>query len=203
MKICPKCNRTYEDEYQLCPIDGTKLEKTSFVLSPEDLTDAEINGLIIKEKLGEGGFAVTYRAIQKSVNRNVVVKVLWSHLTQKEEMINRFYREAQALAKLKHPNIVQVLDVKKYYNLHFIILEYIKGNPLSNLLKNVPLPLETTLSIIKGICDGLYYIHSKGIIHRDLKPDNILINEEGKAKIIDFGIANHGGTNARIKRATL
>ena len=156
---------------------------------PENLTGEEIDGFLFKEQLGEGGFAITYKAFQKSVKRDVVIKVLWSHKASIKKIVKRFHKEAQVLANFKHPNIVQVQDVRKYSNLHFMILEYIDGKPLTELLENAPLSFKRILKIVKGICDGLDYAHSKQVIHRDLKPDNILTTSDDTPMIIDFGIA--------------
>lgn len=148
------------------------------------------NKYIIKETIATGGMATIYKGVQISLNREVVVKKLHPHLSQDANFVKRFKREASILGKLKHENIVSIIDFYEKDNDKFIVLEYIKGKSLKNLInekKNIP--FEYTLFILKEVLKGLSYIHSQQILHRDLKPDNIMLAEDGTVKITDFGLA--------------
>lgn len=148
------------------------------------------NKYLIKETIATGGMATIYKGVQISLNREVVIKKLHPHLGQDANFVKRFKREAAILAKLKHENIVSIIDFYEKENDKFIVLEYIKGKSLKNLINEKgKIPFDYALIIIKDILKGLNYIHSQQILHRDLKPDNIMLSENGTAKITDFGLA--------------
>lgn len=144
----------------------------------------------ILEKVGEGGMSVVYKARDRVLNRIVAVKILREQLTGDENFIRAFHREAQSAASLSHPNIVSIYDVGEDADKHFIVMELIEGKHLKDLIRQeAPLPLKQSLLITRQICDALSHAHQKNIIHCDIKPHNILINEEGRVKVADFGIA--------------
>ncbi len=142
------------------------------------------------EKVGEGGMAVVYKARCRLLNRFVAVKILKPEYVRDIKFIENFRRESQAAASLNHPNIVNVYDVGKEGNIHYIVMEFIEGRPLSDIIrKYAPLDPGKAVSITKQVAQALAVAHEHHIIHRDVKPHNILIMDDGTAKITDFGIA--------------
>ncbi|MGL5693628.1 MAG: Stk1 family PASTA domain-containing Ser/Thr kinase [Peptostreptococcaceae bacterium] len=145
----------------------------------------------IIRKIGDGGMAFVYEAKDKLLNRTVAVKVLRPEFVDDEEFLKKFTREAEAVANISHPNIVNVYDVGEDGKVHYIVMEYIDGENLKDIIKNEgTLDEYTALDITKQIAMALSAAHKKGVIHRDIKPHNILIsNEERAVKVADFGIA--------------
>ncbi len=144
----------------------------------------------IIEKIGNGGMATVYKARCTILNRYVAVKVLREEFTTDEEFIKRFNSEAQAAASLTHPNIVSVFDVGQEYNIYYIVMELVQGKTLKQIISEEgALPWKWSVNIAIQICSALEVAHKNGIIHRDIKPHNIIITEDGIAKVTDFGIA--------------
>jgi serine/threonine protein kinase len=142
------------------------------------------------EKIGDGGMAVVYKARCRLLNRFVAIKILKPEFTKDLKFIENFRRESQSAASLSHPNIVNIYDVGKEGNIHYIVMELIEGQVLSDMIKNEgPMEFHRAVDIVKQIALALGIAHKNHIIHRDVKPHNILITEEGTAKITDFGIA--------------
>lgn len=145
----------------------------------------------IIEKIGNGGMATVYKAKCHVLNRYVAVKVLRDEFTTDEEFIKRFRIEAQSAASLTHPNIVSIYDVGNEGNLYYIVMELIKGKTLKEIIteERGPLPWKWSVNIVIQIASALEMAHKNNIIHRDIKPHNIIITEDGVAKVTDFGIA--------------
>ncbi len=144
----------------------------------------------IHEKIGIGGMAVVYRGRDIKLERSVTVKVLKEEFSQDEEFRTRFNTEARSAAKLSHPNIVNVYDVGEDNGIYYIVMEYIHGDTLKQVIKeNAPLDEIVTLSIAIQMVSALATAHKNGVVHRDIKPQNILISVDGTIKITDFGIA--------------
>ena len=144
----------------------------------------EITGI-----LGRGGMGVVYRAEDKRIGRLVAIKTLTEGFAGQPEMLERFYREAQA-GILQHPNIVIVYDLGDEDGMPFIVMEYVDGDPLDKLIASgKQLSLIEKLGIIEQVCLALGYAHQRGVIHRDIKPANVIVQQGGMAKIVDFGIA--------------
>jgi serine/threonine protein kinase len=144
----------------------------------------------IKEKLGSGGMAVVYKARCTWLDRIVTVKVLRDELVNDEEFVRRFRQEAQAVARLSHPNIVSVYDVGQEDGTYYIVMEYIDGQTLKEMIKEKgKLSPEKAIDLTSQICSALEHAHENNIIHRDIKPHNILMTSRGKVKVADFGIA--------------
>ena len=144
----------------------------------------------IVKSIGEGGMANVYLANDKILDRKVAIKVLRGDLANDEKFIRRFQREAQSVANLSHPNIVEVYDVEEEEGQHYIVMEYIDGKTLKQLLqKRGSLTLSEVIDIMLQLTDGLAHAHDAYIIHRDIKPQNIMIQDDGLVKITDFGIA--------------
>ena len=144
----------------------------------------------IVKTIGEGGMANVYLAVDTILNRNVAVKVLRGDLADDEKFVRRFQREALSASKLSHPNIVEMYDVGEDNGLYYIVMEYIDGKTLKNLIKKRgALTLPEVIDIMIQLTSGLMCAHDSYIIHRDIKPQNVLILEDGRVKITDFGIA--------------
>ena len=148
----------------------------------------------IMEKVGEGGMALVYKAKDTLLNRYVAVKVLKNEFVDDEDFIRKFRRESQSAASLSHPNIVSIYDVGNEKvddkDIYYIVMEYIKGKTLKEIIKEKgKLDLDSTLNFSIQIAEALQHAHNNQIVHRDIKPHNIMITEEGMAKVTDFGIA--------------
>lgn len=144
----------------------------------------------ILELIGEGGMALVYKAEDSLLCRAVAVKVLRPQYASDAEFVERFHRESKAAASLSHPNVVNIFDVGKDDDLDYIVMEYIPGNNLKDVIKrNAPMSVEQALDITRQICEALHHAHQRNIIHRDIKPHNILVTPEGQIKVTDFGIA--------------
>lgn len=143
------------------------------------------------EKIGNGGMSTVYKAIDKVLKRNVAVKILRDEFTTDEEFIKRFEAEAQSAARLTHANIVSIYDVGVEGNLHYIVMELIQGKTLKEIIikERGPLPWKWSVNVAIQIASALDMAHKNNIIHRDIKPHNIIITEDGIAKVTDFGIA--------------
>ena len=144
----------------------------------------------ILEKIGSGGMATVFKAKDKVLNRFVAIKVLRDEFTTDSEFIKRFKSEAQAAASLNHANIVSIYDVKNEDTLYYIVMELIQGKTLKEIINEEgALPCKWSIDIAMQICSALEMAHKHDIIHRDIKPHNIIITEDGVAKVTDFGIA--------------
>ena len=143
----------------------------------------------ILEKLGEGGQGTVYKAIDSKLGRTVVIKVLPAELTAKEANLKRFEREARLASALDHPNICTIFDLNEIDGVHFIVMQYIEGRNVRQLVNGRPLSLESALSIALQTADALAAAHARGIIHRDIKAGNVMVTPTGQVKILDFGLA--------------
>lgn len=144
----------------------------------------------IIEKIGGGGMALVYKAKCRLLNRYVAIKILRDEFTSDEEFINKFRRESQAAASLSHPNIVNIYDVGVEGNIYYIVMEYIKGKTLKELIREkVKLSSEETINYSIQIAEALEHAHQNHIVHRDIKPHNIMVTDNGRIKVTDFGIA--------------
>jgi serine/threonine protein kinase len=159
-----------------------------------DLTGATLGKYRLVEKLGQGGMAQVYKAYQSDLERYVAIKILHPHLTGDAEFAARFQREARAIAALEHPHIVRIYDFDTDGDLAFIVMEYLSGSSLKARLReascrNEYLPLDQVQQIISALADALDYAHRHAVIHRDIKPSNVLITNDGRPVLTDFGIA--------------
>jgi serine/threonine protein kinase len=183
---CPRCNAPAADETLrefggVCP-------KCLLDFSEEQDAPAFPN-LEILEMLGQGGMGVVYKAVQKNLGRTVALKVLSPHLSADPEFVERFTREARALASLSHPNIVGIYDSGIHDHVPYLVMEYVDGTPLRKMLASKKLTPQQVLELIPQICDALHYAHEHGVVHRDIKPENILVDRQGRVRIADFGLA--------------
>jgi serine/threonine protein kinase/tetratricopeptide (TPR) repeat protein len=147
----------------------------------------------IVEKLGEGGMGEVYLAQDTELERKVALKFLPQRAANDPDALERFKREARTAAALNHPNIITVYEVGRHEDKNYIAMAYVDGAPLGDEMQN-GITLERALEIGVQACDGLDKAHQAGIVHRDIKPDNILIDSDGRVKILDFGIATFGET---------
>jgi serine/threonine-protein kinase len=150
----------------------------------------QIPGYHLLGRLGAGAMATVYKARQVSLDRMVAVKILPKKFSQMTEFVERFYAEGRAAAKLNHPNIVAALDVGRHGDAHYFIMEYVEGHTVhEHLIKEGPYSEADALAIAIQIAEALNHAHQAGMIHRDVKPKNILITNEGVAKLADMGLA--------------
>ena len=208
MSTCPRCGSTMPEGalHGLCPkcllqagMDRTTVKRptgedapgTQKPAAPDpDEVARQLPQLDIGELIGQGGMGFVYKARQRQLDRDVALKILHSDLQQDPAFAKRFEREAQALAKLNHPSIVAVYasghtEAGDYY----FVMEYVDGVNLRDVLHGGHLEPEKALAVVPQICEALQYAHEQGIVHRDIKPENILIDNHGRVKIADFGLA--------------
>jgi len=181
--VCPACLIALAD------VPTAELPNSQFVpLSVEELV-GRIPGIELTQLIGRGGMGAVYRGHQTDLNREVAVKILPQSLCNDPIFLSRFQREAQALAKLGHPNIVTVFGSGVADGLCYIVMEYIEGTTLREAMTARSVDPVAALRIVPQICDALAYAHDNGIVHRDIKPENILLGLGGKVKVVDFGLA--------------
>lgn len=151
---------------------------------PKRIGDYDVLG-----KLGKGGMGSVYKAVQPSLNRIVAIKLL-SEALEDETSIERFRREAQAVALLNHPNVVQIIDMSEADGEPYFVMEYVKGTSLDAIMQRRRLSLTEAIGVFKEVCKGLRAAHRQNIVHRDLNPRNILVSEDlSVVKLADFGIS--------------
>ncbi|HEX9190100.1 MAG TPA: serine/threonine-protein kinase, partial [Vicinamibacteria bacterium] len=145
----------------------------------------------VVEPLGRGGMATVYRAYEPALDRYVALKVLPREFLHDPGFKDRFHREAKALAKLEHPNIVPIYnyDIDEKEGIPWMAMRLVPGGSLSQRLKEGRLPHARSVEILRGVADALDHAHGKGVVHRDVKPQNVLLDEGGRVYLADFGIA--------------
>ncbi|HXV33714.1 MAG TPA: protein kinase [Gaiellaceae bacterium] len=144
----------------------------------------------LEELVGEGGMSTVYRAYDTVLERRVAIKILHEHFSRDPEYVERFRREARAIARLAHPNVVTVIDRGEWEGRQFIVFEHVAGeNVKAVIVREGPLPVDRALSLACQIARALAFAHELGIVHRDVKPHNVLLDGTGTAKVTDFGIA--------------
>jgi serine/threonine-protein kinase len=198
---CPHCGAQNDEAFKFCKTCGTDLSATlplDAVAKPEieepselDLVRGELKEEYeIIEELGRGGMAIVFRAREKTLDREVAIKVLPFSLAYDKEFVERFQREARTSAKLEHPAIIPIYRVGKSGRVIYFVMKFLRGKPLSTLLAaRGALPPNEIRQIIVQVARALAYAHRSGIVHRDIKPDNIMFDEHGQALVTDFGIA--------------
>lgn len=153
----------------------------------------------IIEKIGAGGMGEVYLAEDTRLKRKVALKFLPSHLVANEEIKARFLREAQAVAKLNHPNIVTIYDVSEFNGRPFFAMEHVEGHLLHHFAHEKPLPLDTVIDYAVQVCQGIGEAHRAGVVHRDIKATNIIVDTKGRARLLDFGLAAVAGDDKLTK----
>jgi len=188
--ICPECLlRAGKDTRRASRDAEAAAQATGFVPpKPEELA-SEFPQLEIIELLGHGGMGAVYKARQKSLDRLVALKVIRPEAAQDPAFAERFAREARALARLSHPSIVAVHDFGESGGQYYLIMEFVEGLNLRQVIQRGELQPAEALAIVPQICDALQFAHDEGIVHRDIKPENVLLDRKGRVKIADFGLA--------------
>nr|MDQ3421590.1 serine/threonine protein kinase [Acidobacteriota bacterium] len=145
----------------------------------------------ILERVGKGGMGVLYRGVDPVLDREVAIKVMLVDFSEDtEQMRPRFYREAQAAAKLQHSNIVTIFEFAEDNNTPYIVMEFLAGTPLdARMASPIPLSLDDKVNVVAQLCSALHYAHGQGVVHRDIKPANLFILPDGTVKLLDFGVA--------------
>jgi len=200
--LCPKCRAEISDPADprrvTCPSCSTTfdLERQATVLSPSappapasGPPPPKIGKYEILGELSRGGMGIVYKARQGDLDRSVALKVVNPDLAGDPEFIERFFREAKTLAKLNHPNIVQIHDADRDGSHVYLVMELVEGSSLRALMRAGRLPPAEALRLTAQICDALEAAHQQGIVHRDIKPENILVTRSGDVKVADFGLA--------------
>ena len=201
MKSCPSCRRKFVDTQETCPLDNARLQPAAGALPAG--VGREMGTYQLVCLLGEGGMGNIYIARHMTLGRYVAIKTLRPELANRKETIARFFQEAHTINALKHPNIVESLDlVEDVVDGAYCVLELLKGPDLKARLSRGPLPVDSAVQIGTQLADALGKVHSVGVVHRDLKPENlILVERDGRddfVKLIDFGIAQVGEYGAGI-----
>lgn len=154
--------------------------------------------LEILEVIGHGGMGIVYKARQIDLDRFVALKILRPTISLDQGFAERFLREARALARLTHPNIIAVFDFGRKDSLYYFIMEFVDGTNLRQVERSGQLSPAAAMEIVPQICSALQYAHDNGVVHRDIKPENILLNKSGEVRIADFGLAKIAGSADQI-----
>ncbi len=158
----------------------------------------------VLEEIGRGGMATVYRARQASVDRDVAIKVIRGGISEDPAAVQRFQREARVIARLEHPHILPIYDFDGAHDPPYIVMRYLDGGTLKDVMRQGLLPLEEVAYLIQQVASALDYAHRQGIVHRDIKPSNIMIDRDGNAFVTDLGIARiTGGVDAQRKGITV
>jgi hypothetical protein len=161
----------------------------------DPLIGAKLGPCRVEERLAAGGMGVVYRARHTLLDQDVAVKVLAPSLAADQEYVTRFFREAGAAGQIDHPNVIRVIDVGKFEDRYYLVMEYVAGDTLDRVIdQERRLPLERATRFVRDITSGLAAAHRAGIIHRDIKPGNIIVSPDGKPHLTDFGLARHAET---------
>ncbi|MEM1069263.1 MAG: TIGR03067 domain-containing protein [Planctomycetota bacterium] len=169
------------------PVDQTP--KQGVVTSPSKPFDAHPRYEVI-ELIGKGGMGDVYKARHRVMDRTVALKFIRPELIRKQEAVDRFQREVKAAAKLSHPNIVTAYDAERAEDVHFLVMEYVDGVDLSQVVEDRGMiPIDEACALIEQAAIGLQHAHEQGMVHRDIKPHNLMVLEDGTVKILDFGLA--------------
>jgi len=189
------------------PLDHEKLLRQAldaetarpWAAPPLDAIAVSFPELLIEDLIGQGGMAAVYRAVQRKLERRVALKVLRPDLARDPEFLARFLREAKALAQLSHPHVLSVHDFGEREGLCYLLVEYIDGANLRELMAMGRLSPAEALRLVPQVCAGLQFAHDHGIVHRDIKPENVLVDRYGQVKLADFGLAKlAGGTEPSL-----
>jgi serine/threonine protein kinase len=156
---------------------------------PSEWIGGVLGGYLIIEQISTGSMAEVYKALQTSMNRMVAVKVMSPSLSDDPEFVARFRQEARTVASLEHPHILPVIDFGEQHGTLYLVMRYVNGGTLSDLIEKGPLSPHTALRYLTEIGEALDYAHSLGIVHRDIKPKNVLLDQQGNPFIADFGLA--------------
>ncbi len=210
---CRKCGARNPDESLVCQSCGEHLglDVKGGGITPSHFRDVSLRlrkllegHYEVLEELGRGGMSIVYKARDVLLDRPAAIKVLPIELSGDRKVVERFLREAKTAARLHHPNVVAVYSVRQMEELNFIIMQYIEGKTVNELIRESgELSLPDFFSITKEVCRALNAAHKLGIIHRDIKPDNIIVRPNGSAAVTDFGIARAVGRKRLVKAESM
>ena len=209
---CPQCGNAIPDgsPQGLCPrclmlgvAEPTQVLPTMAHLPTREEIAQAFPALEVGEMIGHGGMGAVFKVRQPKLERDVALKVLPRSLAADPAFAERFHREARALAKLNHPNIVTVHDFGQQGGWYFLLMEFVDGVNLRQAMRTKRFTPEQALEIVPKVCEALQYAHGEGVLHRDIKPENLLLDSKGRVKIADFGIAKLGRTDGEELSLTL
>ncbi len=216
--LCPKCRAEIYDPANLkhvtchsCSYTFDFDSETTLISPPSGFPPpsrvpepppAKIGKYEILSEISRGGMGIVYKAYQRELDRHVAIKVVNPELAEFSEFVDRFFREAKTLAKLNHPNIVQVHDADRDGAHVYLVMELVDGRSLRAHMKQGRLVPAQALRLVAQVCDALETAHALGIVHRDIKPENILVTSKGDAKVADFGLAVLFTASAETPRIT-
>ena len=197
---CPKCQTDNPDSQKFCgecatPLAASEEARPSFTKTLETPIVAFTRGTLfagryeIIEELGRGGMGAVYRVEDLKAKEEIALKLIKPEIAADKSTIERFRNELTTARKIAHRNVCRMFDLGEELGAHFLTMEYVPGEDLRSLIRRVRIDIETSLKIAKQVCEGLSEAHRLGVVHRDLKPANIMIDKEGSARIMDFGIA--------------
>ena len=194
---CPKCQTENPPESKFCmecatPLEADVVHTKTLETPTEELTRGTVfaGRYEIIEELGKGGMGRVYRVEDTNIKEEIALKLINPEIASEKKTIERFKNELKIARKISHKNVCRMFDINEEEGTPFITMEYVPGEDLKNFIKKQgKLKEERVISIAKQVCEGLSQAHELGIVHRDLKPQNIMIDERGSAKIMDFGIA--------------
>ncbi len=183
-RFCLQCGADTSD-----PGTGSRAQVGSSFDLFSQLKAAVVERYELKELLGRGGMGAVFLAVDRKLDRQVAIKVLPPELSHDENVVERFEREARTAAKLDHNNIIPIYSVESHGDFHYFVMKYVEGRSLEEILDAGPMPVELAQRIIWDAACALGHAHQRGIVHRDIKPANIMIDDEGRTMLADFGIS--------------
>ncbi|MFC1586886.1 protein kinase [Planctomycetota bacterium] len=170
----------------------------------DKLIGQQVGPYVIREQIGRGGMGVVYKAYEKNLDRMVAVKFLPQHMCADSNYRDRFLNEARAAAKLEHPSIIPVYTAGEYEAQLYIAMQFVKGKTLADMLdQQKVLQTQTGLEVARGVLAALEHAHRRGLVHRDIKPDNIMIDNQGNVKVMDFGLAKISNISGGLTQSGL
>jgi len=190
--LCPKC---LVDQALGNDLGNSILAETTgiFPISADVPTAAEVDRLVpdldVLELIGHGGMGVVYLARQPNLDRKVALKLLSPRFVADPTFAERFGREARSLARLSHPNVVGIHDSGRVGDHYYLVMEYVEGTSLRELMGAEPLTPTQAIDVTRQVCQALQFAHTSGVVHRDVKPENVLVGEDGRVRLADFGLA--------------